>query len=272
MSDPSLKKIGELLIEQNLITQEQLEEALDLQKSHPNQLIGQILCRLGFLNESDLGFVLDQKNKRRKLIDILVTKGLIDHHQISQAREVAGHNDISLEKALLRLKYVDEASLSQTIADQYDMPYIEIDTQSLDLSLSGFISAMYAQKHRIAPISIIGNTLTLAMVQPLTPYDIHELEDSIGRKIISVIATETSISKALMRLYNLETTSNMSAKEEVNLDLVSDNIINLMTMSTAGDDLDIEDETKKVTEKDNVIVQLVNKIIYDAYMLSLIHI
>ncbi|MEI6702280.1 MAG: ATPase, T2SS/T4P/T4SS family [Deltaproteobacteria bacterium] len=266
MSDPSLKKIGELLIEQNLITQEQLEEALDLQKSHPNQLIGQILCRLGFLNESDLGFVLDQKNKRRKLIDILVTKGLIDHHQISQAREVAGHNDISLEKALLRLKYVDEASLSQTIADQYDMPYIEIDTQSLDLSLSGFISAMYAQKHRIAPISIIGNTLTLAMVQPLTPYDIHELEDSIGRKIISVIATETSISKALMRLYNLETTSNMSAKEEVNLDLVSDNIINLMTMSTAGDDLDIEDETKKVTEKDNVIVQLVNKIIYDAYM------
>ena len=266
MSDPSLKKIGELLIEQNLITQEQLEEALDLQKSHPNQLIGQILCRLGFLNESDLSFVLDQKNKRRKLIDILVTKGLIDHHQISQAREVAGHNDISLEKALLRLKYVDEANLSQTIADQYDMPYIEIDTQSLDLSLSGFISAMYAQKHRIAPISIIGNTLTLAMVQPLTPYDIHELEDSIGRKIISVIATETGISKALMRLYNLEKTSNMSAKEEVNLDLVSDNIINLMTMSTAGDDLDIEDETKKVTEKDNVIVQLVNKIIYDAYM------
>ena len=63
----SVKKVGELLVEQKLITQEQLLEALDLQKVFPDQPIGQLLCKLGFIKESDLSFVLDQKNKRRKL-------------------------------------------------------------------------------------------------------------------------------------------------------------------------------------------------------------
>ena len=57
----SAKKVGELLIEQALITPEQRDEALELQKVFPDQLIGQLLCKLGFLKESDLSLVLDQK-------------------------------------------------------------------------------------------------------------------------------------------------------------------------------------------------------------------
>lgn len=64
----SVKKVGELLIEQKLISLEHLQEALDLQKVFPDLPIGQLLCKLGFVKESDLSFVLDQKNKRRKLM------------------------------------------------------------------------------------------------------------------------------------------------------------------------------------------------------------
>lgn len=266
MNDMNVKKIGELLIEQNLITEKQVQEALDLQTLHPEQLLGQLLCKLGYLNESDLSFVLDLKDKRRKLIDILLAGGLIDQQKISHAREVANQNNITIEKALLRLNYVDEEALSKSIASQYDMPYIQIIPQSCDLSLSRYISAVYAQKQRIVPISIIGNTLTLAMAQPMKPYDIRELEDSIGLKIISVIAAEAGISKLLKRLYNIDTAGTASTSDEVNLNLVPDNIVNLLSIQSPGDEPDIEDEIRKVTERDNVIVQLVNRIIYDAYM------
>ena len=266
MLDVNLKKVGELLVEQKLITQENLHEALELQKVFPDQPVGQLLCKLGYIKEIDLGLVLDQKNKRRKLTDILLAGGLIDQHKISQAREVGKQNDISLEKALLKLNYVDEEGLSKAIASQYDMPYVHVDTQNLDLSLSNYISAVYAQKQRIAPISKIGNTLTLAMAQPLKSHAIRELEDSIRLKIISAIATETSISKSLKRLYNIDTVSAITALDEVNLDLVPDSIVDLLSKNSAGDEPDVEEETKKVTEKDSVIVKLVNKIIYDAYM------
>lgn len=260
------KLVGELLIEQQLITQEHLLEALVLQKVFPDQPVGQLLCKLGFIKESELSMVLDQKNKRRKLTDILLAGGHIDQQKISHAREVGKQNNISLEKALLKLSYVDEELLSKAVASQHDMPYVQINTQDLDLSLSKYISAVYAQKQRLAPISKIGNTLTLAMAQPLKSHDIRELEDSIRLKIISAIATETNISKSLKRLYNIDSAQTVTALDEVNLDLAPDSIVDLLSNNSAGDEPEVEEETKKVTEKDSVIVKLVNKIIYDAYM------
>jgi type II secretory ATPase GspE/PulE/Tfp pilus assembly ATPase PilB-like protein len=261
-----IKKVGELLVDQGLITQEHLLEALVLQKVFPDQPIGQLLCKLGYLKESDLSFLLDQKNKRRKLTDILLANGIVDQQKISHAREVGKQNSISLENALLNLNYVDEETLSKAVAGQYDMPYVQINTLDLDLSLSRYISAVYAQKQRIAPISKIGNTLTLAMVRPLKPHDIRELEDSLRLKIISAIATETSISTSLKRLYNIDSASTATALDDVNLDLAPDSIVDLLSKNSAGDEPEVEEETKKVTEKDSVIVKLVNKIIYDAYM------
>jgi type II secretory ATPase GspE/PulE/Tfp pilus assembly ATPase PilB-like protein len=260
------KLVGELLIEQQLITQEHLLEALVLQKVFPDQPIGQLLCKLGFIKESDLSMVLDQKNKRRKLTDILLANGHIDQQKVSHAREVGKQNNISLEKALLKLNYVDEEILSKAVASQHDMPYVQINPQNLDLSLAKYISAVYAQKQRLAPISKIGNTLTLAMAQPLKSHDIRELEDSIRLKIISAIATETNISNSLKRLYNIDSVTTTTALDEVNLDLAPDSIVDLLSKNSAGDEPEVEEETKKVTEKDSVIVKLVNKIIYDAYM------
>ena len=264
--DMNVKKVGDLLVEQKLISQENLIEALELQKVFPDQPVGQLLCKLGFIKESDLSLVLDLKNKRLKLTDILLAGSLVDQQKISHARDVARQNNISLEKALLKLNYVDEESLSRAVASQYDMPYIQINADSLDSTLSSYISAVYAQKQRIVPISKIGNTLTLAMAHPLKPQNVRELEDSIRLKIISVIATEASISRSLKRLYNIDTVSTTTAQDEVNLDLVPDSIVDLLSKSSASDEPDVEEETKKVTEKDSVIVKLVNKIIYDAYM------
>lgn len=262
----TVKKVGELLVDQQLISQNQLQEALELQKVFPDQPIGQLLCKLGFIKESDLSFVLDQKNKRLKLVDILLDAGLVDQQKISHAREVSKQHGISLDKALLKLRYVEEDSLAKAVATQYDMPYIQINAADLDLSLSRYISAVYAQKQRIAPISKIGNTITLAMAHPLKSHDIRDLEDSIRLKIISAIATETCISSSLKRLYNIDSVGVVSADDEVNLDIVPDSINELLSKTSAGDEPDIEEETKKVTEKDSVIVKLVNKIVYDAYM------
>ncbi|MDY6969195.1 MAG: hypothetical protein SVR08_11170 [Spirochaetota bacterium] len=47
------KLLGEMLIEDNIITREQLQEALNLQKSEDN-LLGVILVKLGFLDDEIL--------------------------------------------------------------------------------------------------------------------------------------------------------------------------------------------------------------------------
>ncbi len=260
------KRLGELLIEQGLISQEQLDEALEMQKMYPDQTVGQLLCRLGYIRESDLSLVLDQKNKRRKLADILLKEGMLDQQKLAQARGLSRQNDIPLERALLKLRIIDEEQLARAVASQFDLPYVEINSLALDPTLSKYISPVYAQKHLLVPISMIGSTLTLAMAQPLRHHDIRQLEDNIQLKIISVIASEASVQRALKSLYRIEFSSTSNAMDEVNLDLVPDSISELLNKSQSVDEPEVEEEVRKVTEKDSVIVKLVNKIVYDAYM------
>src|SRR4030066_1356867 len=82
------KRLGELLVEKGLITEEQCHHALDIQKKAGRRL-GQAIIELGFVKEEDLLQVL---SKQMALPHIWLRKGLIDPKII---------NIISAEKARL---------------------------------------------------------------------------------------------------------------------------------------------------------------------------
>ena len=57
---PTRKRLGELLVEENLVTAAQVEEALALQRDEYD-FLGQILLRLGYINEAQLQSGLTQQ-------------------------------------------------------------------------------------------------------------------------------------------------------------------------------------------------------------------
>jgi polyhydroxyalkanoate synthesis regulator phasin len=60
-------KIGEYLINEKLITQEDLNEALVLQEREKNMLLGEILVKMGRFSKEDLGkYVQDFMNKLKE--------------------------------------------------------------------------------------------------------------------------------------------------------------------------------------------------------------
>lgn len=260
----SQKKLGEILVENNLITEQQLHEALALQKSSPGETIGRLLCRLGFLKESDLNHVLEQTGKRKKLVDILLHEGMVNEKQIEEARVLSMRDGIPLEKSLVKLRYLTEEQLARGISRQYDLPFVSLENMRIDPELARFTNASYAQKQRIVPISKIGNTLTLAMAHPIKLHEMKELETATRLKIIPVIAKESAILEAQQKLYRTQMQIQQPEDEEAALD-IPDSIADLLTTVDFYDEPEVEDEVKKVTERDSVIVKLVNKIIYDAY-------
>src|SRR3989304_1656284 len=68
------KRLGELLVEKGLITEEQCQHALDIQKKTGRRL-GQAIIELGFVKEEELLQVL---SKQMALPHIWLRKGLID--------------------------------------------------------------------------------------------------------------------------------------------------------------------------------------------------
>ena len=263
----SNKKIGELLCELNVVSETQLQEALELQKSMPDKAVGQLLCWLGYLTEGDLRLLLDENGKRLDLGEMLVHRGIINKKQLDTAVETGEQQGIELGTALLKLKFLDEEQLAGAVADQYDLPYVRINSRDIDEKLSRVIGVSFAVKHRVAPISRIGNTLTLAMAKPFKQNSIRELEQSIHLGIIAVMASESSIRLAHRLLYNLtEEDSTAGPQDERGLSISPDSIMDLLSRAVTEDEPEVEEESRQVTEVDNVIVRLVNKIIYDAYM------
>jgi type II secretory ATPase GspE/PulE/Tfp pilus assembly ATPase PilB-like protein len=260
----SQKKLGEILVENNLITEQQLYEALELQKTSPGETVGRLLCRLGFLRESDLNYVLEQTGKRKKLVDILLKEGMVDEGKLEQARVLSKKDGISLEKSLLKLRYLTEEQRARAISLQYDLPFVSLENMQVEQELARFTNASYAQKQQIVPVSKIGNTLTLAMVHPIKLHEMKELETATRLKIIPVIAKESEIQSAHQKLYRSQMSSSQALDDEAALE-IPDSIAELLTKVDLYDEPEVEDEVKKVTERDSVIVKLVNKIIYDAY-------
>lgn len=51
---PKRKKLGELLVEQKLLGEEELQTALIFQKAQPGKMLGAILLELGYVSQLDL--------------------------------------------------------------------------------------------------------------------------------------------------------------------------------------------------------------------------
>lgn len=260
----SKKRLGEILIEHKLINEQQLAEALKLQETSPGETVGRLLCRLGFLRESDLNYVLEQSGKRKKLVDILQSEYQLDEQRLEQARLLSRKDGIPLEKSLFKLSFLTEDQLARAVSIQYDLPFASLDNLSIDPLLARVLNASYARRQRVVPISKIGSTMTLAMATPVKLHELMELEAATRLKVIPVIAKESEIVAAQQRLYHNGIHPATQREEEEDLN-IPDSIAEILTRVDFSEEPDVEDEVKKVTERDSVIVKLVNKIIYDAY-------
>ena len=197
-------KLGELLIKNRLISEDQFSKALELQKTYPDQPIGQLLIQLGFLQDIVLREFLDYKGKRQKLGEILLKQKRIDEVKLSNALAVSKEENMPLGRALVKLHYIEEDQLARCIATQYDLPYFTLERFSLDQELSRFINFNYAQLHRIVPVCKVGRALTIAMAFPLNNEEMRAVEVATDMKINPVIATEHDIMIAQQRIYKAQ--------------------------------------------------------------------
>lgn len=213
------KKIGELLIEKKLITEEQFREALEMQHMHPTQPIGQLLCQMGFLKEADLEYILDHNSKRQKLGEILVSQHLIDADRLSGALALSKAENIPLGRALIRQHLLAEEQLSRAIAVQHDLKFVSLTGVHFDPELSGIINPSFAQRRRIVPIRRKDNCLTIAMAYPLQRDEIAQLKSWSSMEIEPVIAKESEILIAQQKVFKLRGAARL---EEYNFELSED--------------------------------------------------
>jgi type IV pilus assembly protein PilB len=196
------RRFGELLIKEGLITEAQLQEALQFQKELKwYKPVGQILAEKKLITASQLNFFLDRDHKRPRLGEILLKTGAITREQFYIALGHQKKTGRRFGETLRDLGYVTDEVLRQALSTQLNIPFVDLDKLSIDRSLARLINKSYAKKNLVVPIAKTGNAITIAMEDPTAVAVIEELQSFAGFTINVVTSSQGAIERAFTRVY-----------------------------------------------------------------------
>ena len=101
-----------------------------------------------------------------KIGDLLVKESLISQQQLKEALEHQRVNGGRLGNCLIKLGFVTDDEITAILSRQYGVPSINLSFFDVDPSVVKLIPMETAQKYQILPLSRVGSTLTIAMIDP----------------------------------------------------------------------------------------------------------
>jgi type IV pilus assembly protein PilB len=250
------KKLGEILIAQGLITNEQLVEALQVHK-RTGVSLGTVLVKLGYITEEELTGVLGaqiQLDQKKRIGEVLIDQGLINQEQLNLGLEEQKHTNLQLGKCLIKLGFISEDKMVDILSAQLDIQHVLLDNFNFNKTLVQLIPEDMARRYKVIPLFEKDGILTVAMADPTNLRTADHLKFKTGKEIEAVIATEKNINAAIERNYS-------TGMEQMNELLGSVQVEDLDIVKKEED----EEENEKLTDEEGAqIVKLVNLIITEA--------
>jgi type IV pilus assembly protein PilB len=198
-----------------------------------------------------------------KLGEILIKEKIISSEQLKQALEYQKTNGGRLGNALVKLGFLSDDEVTAVLSRQYGVPSINLSYFEVDPSVIKLIPMETAMKYQILPLSRVGSSLTVAMVDPTNVFAMDDIKFMTGFNIEPVVASESAIAEAIKKHYG--SIEDVERKKEI------EEIVSFIDEGQAESvELEAEDEStlnlaalEKAAEEAPVI-KLVNYILTDA--------
>src|SRR4030042_4637578 len=143
--------------------------------------------------------------EKKSFSDFLVGLGVITTDQLKKASQEQKQRGERLEQTIVRLGYTKEELILQCLADYFNLPYVDLDTYLIDEKIAKTIPEEMARRHTLIPLFKIGNTLTVAMTNPLNIMALDEVRNTAKMDIEVVISTEGKVKRAIDQHYGATT-------------------------------------------------------------------
>jgi type IV pilus assembly protein PilB len=222
-----------------------------------------------------------------KLGEILVRENLISPQHLREALDYQREHGGRLGYNLVKLGLVSDDMITAVLSRQYGIPSVNLDLFQIDEHVLQLIPQEVAQKYSVLPLSRVGASLTLAMVDPTNVFAMDDIKFMTGLNVEPVVVAEASIQLAIAKYYGtsreIELASiavddavfeGVSAKSSngggiTHADLVSLDTLDFDTDRTEDvevleDNEEIDLTTLSKLSEDAPVVRLVNVLLVDA--------
>src|SRR5437016_13629920 len=137
-----------------------------------------------------------------KLGEILVRENLISPQHLREALDYQREHGGRLGYNLVRLGLVSDDMITAVLSRQYGIPSVNLELFDIDESVIRLIPQEVAQKYSVLPLSRVGATLTLAMVDPTNVFAMDYIMFMTGLNVEPVVFAEASVQREIVKYYS----------------------------------------------------------------------
>ncbi|MDT5060459.1 MAG: type pilus assembly protein PilB [Acidobacteriota bacterium] len=226
-----------------------------------------------------------------KLGEILVRENLLSAQQLREALDYQRSHGGRLGYNLVKMGLVSDDMITAVLSRQYGVPSVNLELFDIEPSVIRLIPQEVAQKYSVLPLSRVGASLTLAMVDPTNVFAMDDIKFMTGLNIEPVVVSEASVQEAIAKYYGSSREIELAAMGEpevevsglsglgrngnghsggiTHADLVSLDSLDFDTEAAEGlevieDNEEIDLSTLSRMSEDAPVVRLVNVLMVDA--------
>jgi type IV pilus assembly protein PilB len=221
-----------------------------------------------------------------KLGEILVRENLISAQHLREALDYQREHGGRLGYNLVKLGLVTDDMITAVLSRQYGIPSVNLDLFKIDESVLRLIPQEVAQKYSVIPLSRVGATLTLAMVDPTNVFAMDDIKFMTGLNVEPVVVAEVSIQQAIAKYYGTSREIELSSvtvddavfepvdmktgnggithADLVSLDSIDFEVGRTEDVEVVEDNEEIDLSTLSRLSEDAPVVRLVNVLLVDA--------
>lgn len=141
------------------------------------------------------------EKKYKSLGRLLLDRGLITETRLEQALDEQRYTGKLLGRTLVELGFVKEEDILKTLGVQAGIEFVDLSKTNIPHDVLQKISPTIVKIYRIMPVAFEGDTLTIAMSDPLNVNVSDDLRFMLGFNIKGVIALEGDITEAIRKHY-----------------------------------------------------------------------
>jgi type IV pilus assembly protein PilB len=143
----------------------------------------------------------------KQVAELFVEQRVLQPSQAEDILNEANLNGKTMVQAMVDSGFVDESGFYHIIAEALGVDYVDLADIEISPAILRSIPSGLARLHRALPVGLSGNTLRVALADPLDPRAVEDLHFALGKDVDVVVAPTEQIEERINECYGTDTAS-----------------------------------------------------------------
>ena len=266
------ERIGDLLMQDQLVTTEQLNEAAIEQTGLRQRRVGDILVEQQVVTADQLMQAIEQQTRMPmvRIGEALLALDLITQEQLEQALvQQREDRSVPLGELLVRKGLISRPQLHSALARKMGYPVVDVEKFPIEPDAVRKLPYAVAKRLEVLPLVLRDGRLVVAMEDPTRREAIDEVEFITQLKVVPTLTKVGSLQYAIPSAFD-RYGSEALPQEDASLpslqaDFTLDTSNKLMeTLERDSSERSAREDEAPIEQSDNSLVRLINSMIVEA--------